>query len=191
MSCTSRPCRHTGCEDPCIGAGDAKTTGPGSAAPSYWQLLAAQYGTTGHQQRASSAHGTFLLSAAKALRLAVHLMNNAAVYQGCLEAADKDPAGEAPFIEVPVQDIVRHGLYGIKSLDSRQLALVTGLALDCEARRHELGFDEAGMCIRAPDRSCVLMRAVSRSSACCWLLHRHALGLRERCNNMCINTHEL
>lgn len=125
-------------------AGGAKLNAQGSAAAtaelSYWQLLTAQYGSsTADRRLADSPHGLFLLSAAKAHQLVVHLAKAVVMYQGMVKCA-ADPstmlASAMDGMGLVVADFIRHGLYGIKALDSRQLALLMGLALDGEARRH-------------------------------------------------------
>lgn len=85
----------------------------GSSAPSYWQLLVAQYGK-GSQQRGSSRHGPFLLSAPKALQI----------------------------VGATFKEVARQEVHGVKPVDPRQLALLFGLALDCGRRKEELGLGE-------------------------------------------------
>ncbi len=136
-------------------SGAATAAAAVAAEPSYWQLLAAQYGSTGCYQHAGSPHGPFLLSPAKAHELALHLARSTLLYCSCGEAASEPSAPLAASLRskgVPVEDIVWHGLYGSKALCARRLALVIGLALDCESRRHELGLGGMDMCVKAPDR---------------------------------------
>lgn len=151
---------HAGCPE--LGAhrhmGSGKVSAQASAAaaatePSYWQLLAAQYGSTGSHWRASSPHGPFLMSPSKAYQLAMHLARCTLLYYSCVEAVAEPSSPLAASLRskgVPVEDIERHGLYGSKGLCARRLALLISLLLDCEARRHDLGLGCGAVCIGAP-----------------------------------------
>lgn len=135
---------RAGCSEPCIFAQrDAQSSAAAADADlSYWQLLAAQCGSTEDRRRADGPYGLFLLSAVKAHSLAVHLSQSALVYHSCLATASEPGTPLAVALGsagVTVADVVRHGMYGITVLDSRQVALVMGLALDCVARRHVPG----------------------------------------------------
>ncbi len=105
----------------------------------------AQY-SKGSQQRASSRHGPYLLTAPNAFQLALALSTNAVLYHECRKAVLEPAMPTAGLLRkvvgAPLEEVVRHGVHGVKSLHLLQLALVMGLALDCERRRGETGLDE-------------------------------------------------
>ncbi len=91
---------------------------PVSYTHSYWQLLQSTRGSN-VQQWAGGPRGPYLLSAAKAYRLAVQELSH-------LEASLEGFASWRS---------------GAQQQFPRQLALLVGLALECVRRRDELGLD--------------------------------------------------